>query len=373
MKVNFTGFLTDASGYGEAARRLVSAIATTSIELARGRVLSDGGWRLPTADLSEPVQRVLATPSHANPDAHVMLCAPADFPKVVTTAGEQVGMFCWETDRLPEVCRAGLAAVQRVLVPSMFVRAACNQADIQASIVPFPAVLPPPVDDDSLIRREIPAAGYTFYSIGTWQPRKNPVGLLIAYLTEFTGNDDVQLVIKTGGPDSEKVLDMAERDTKHVLTVLNLPNPPHVKILSGSYRSEDIWQVHHAGDACVSLTRGEAFGLPFLDAMAAGKVVIAPEWGGQRGFLYDYPGYYPVDYTLTPVFQRYPGFDGTQLWAEPHILSAREQMRKVAAWGGIEKIAISHPSSRSSSIEHLGRFSAEVVGATLMECLHGRD
>lgn len=48
---------------------------------------------------------------------------------------------------------------------------------------------------------------------------------------------------------------------------------------------EDMGPLHLAGDAFISLTRGEGFGVGAFEAAAAGKPVIMTGWGGRLDFL----------------------------------------------------------------------------------------
>jgi hypothetical protein len=82
----------------------------------------------------------------------------------------------------------------------------------------------------------------------------------------------------------------------------------------------------------VSLARGEAFGIPMLDAACVGNQVISTGWGGQMDFLPPHLTTY-IPWRWTPVMQAYTHFSGHQLWAEPDLMACVEAMRDLAAGG----------------------------------------
>jgi glycosyltransferase involved in cell wall biosynthesis len=58
--------------------------------------------------------------------------------------------------------------------------------------------------------------------------------------------------------------------------------------------------VHPQIKSLVSLTRGEGFGLPILEAAASGLPVIATSWSGHVDFL-SLGKYIEIDYSLTEI------------------------------------------------------------------------
>jgi len=147
---------------------------------------------------------------------------------------------------------------------------------------------------------------------------------------------------------------------------LNLPNPPRYKLLVGDLTDAALWALHARGDCMVSMTRGEAFGIPLLDALSTGNAIIAPDWGGHVDFLREpfidspavpRPGVRFVRTRLTPVVQKYHYFTGAQNWADPDILDAVSAMR--AAFG----------AGRVKIRRDLSHLSPEVVGRQLLQVL----
>lgn len=383
MKIAYSAFLRDTSGFGEAARRMATAMETAGLEVVPGVVLTDGAIQM------EPVgaaAAILARAPIALPDVHLLFAAAADFPSLAVDARHQVGMTCWETDRVHESALRGAREMDLLVLPSSASARVLGRDILGLELseppsrpghrprlakVPYPTVTPPEgLDRDADLGLGIAPNTYVFYSVMTWQERKNPRGLLTAYLTKFTAGDDVLLVLKIAGGAAMKQRVLAEYAA--LVKDLNLPYaPPAVRFLVGAWPSErQMWALHTRGDCYVTLTRGEAFGLPILDALTVGTSVIATGWGGHLDLLGGpegarRPGVILVPAQFTPVVQRYPHFDGRQLWADPDLCAAREAMAECVGDGRAPKIA-----------HDLAAYSPEAVGqqfATLLTEVLGGD
>ena len=81
-------------------------------------------------------------------------------------------------------------------------------------------------------------------------------------------------------------------------------------------------------DAFISLHRSEGFGFGAAEALAAGKAVVATDYGGTTDFINELTGY-PVAYALEPV--RHGEYVQTkgQVWATANADAAVEALRKV--------------------------------------------
>ncbi len=130
---------------------------------------------------------------------------------------------------------------------------------------------------------------FNFGSIFDWTERKNPIALIRAYYNAFCHGEDVTLTIKTFWrfplDRSKEYIHNAIRGIKSGYkdrTVF-----PKILIWF-DVMSEDIMpNFYKSFDCYVMPTRGEGFGLPFLEAMACGVPTIGPKWGGNTEFMND--------------------------------------------------------------------------------------
>lgn len=369
MKVAYSGFFADSSGFGEAARRSVMALVAAGADVRPGTVFMDGGWQIEPDDA---LMAFLQQKPHEQPDVHVIHAAAKDFPEVAAMhPGVKVGMTCWETNKLHPSAVKGTEAVAGVIVPSVFCASVFKTAGFRATVVPYPLTKaePEPVEPLDLI----PEDTFVFYSVLTWQERKNPLALLTAYAVEFGTDEKVMLVLKVGGENAQFAIARAQEDVQRHLDAMNLPNPPDIRIVGGQMTPGQLAAFHRRGQCYVSLARGEAFGIPMFDAFIQNRAVVATGWSGPIDYLCDNPhpvfkpeafekdGVYLVASVLTPVVQQYPHFAADQAWAQPDIYDAAAMMRRAySEWDWLPDI------NRDTA-----RWQPAAVGRALLDAMKG--
>ena len=340
MKVALSGFLVDPTGFGEAARRYLHALDVAGAEVGLGHLLMDGGDQLDPKENWTWAGITKRRPM-SNADVHFVLAQAAQIPMVRLKARKQIGFTSWETTKLPPSYLAGVSGLDALILPcaqntTLYADAGYDRAHF----VPIPVIGPYEWAEgwEGKLKRagegmaeylKIGDETFVFYTVATWQPRKNPEGILISYLTAFSGYDDVLLVMKVSGGAAQ--LQMARNRYRDLLVDLNIPNPPKVQFIGGAaqFTEEGLWGVHARGDCYVSLSRGEACCIPLVDAYAIGTPVIAPRWGGHRDYMSVKDDCWRVVGGWTPVVQRYPFFDGSQRWFEPNLCEAQYGLQQI--------------------------------------------
>lgn len=183
-------------------------------------------------------------------------------------------------------------------------------------------------------KREWPDWRYTFFSNSDWAGRKGYDILLPAFLEEFNGSENVQLVLAvrkhcSSSEENQKKL-MAE--AKEIIARVQKEDPPKVIFLLETYSDDDLVRLYNAADCFVLLSRGEAWSLPAIQAAVLGKPCIVSAFGGHREYLNEQNSYlvkvdrfdYLQDHQNVDVdLYRYVKF------AEPSKESARGLMRAV--------------------------------------------
>jgi glycosyltransferase involved in cell wall biosynthesis len=140
---------------------------------------------------------------------------------------------------------------------------------------------------------------FNFLFVGHWlrgdlgEDRKN-VGLLVKVFLETFKQSKAEppaLILKTSGGnfsilDQKEILRKIEiiRGTVSLAEGQTMPN---VYVLHGELTDEEMNSLynHSKVKAHVSLTKGEGFGRPLLEASISGKPVIASGWSGHMDFL----------------------------------------------------------------------------------------
>ena len=112
--------------------------------------------------------------------------------------------------------------------------------------------------------------------------RKNIPGLLEAYGKAFTNKDDVCLILKTKDKKPTHQFDISLQDC---LADFKKRFPQHAELKVMSDFVEDISSLYRSVDTIFTMSHCEGFYFPGLEGIAAGKMSIAPNWGGQVDFL----------------------------------------------------------------------------------------
>lgn len=337
LRVLWAGHIGANTGYGRATRDWCRALLTQEdIEL---EVLNLGSEELTDPiyiDVAERIVKAKDPDIVSEPDVVVVHeripWAPQwwndkHIPRVLATA--------WEVRGASDEVRRIASLYDRIVVPSQLSREWLHY---------FADVVPHAVDLDWLLsfrRNRQHNKLYTFLYVGSWNDRKNPAGVLKAYLAAFYHGDPVQLIMHCSGLTEDNLL-----EAKGILAASGLaPNElPKLTITDGSYRSNfDLEMLYTNADAFVTASRGEGFNLGALEAAATGCVIIstpegAPFLDGNFFFLD------PITSAEVPVFPagtvrpaaggvRYEscfprGVTCKQSWGEPDLgeLAGRMQM-----------------------------------------------
>lgn len=357
--VKFHSFL-EAGGYATAALAHVRGLVNAGVPL-HWRVLARAGERaieMPVASMTSILD--MARSDQALADLPALLAAtslPVDYqcvvahtvpefwPQFFEPGKRNVGCTAWETDRLPAHWPSLMDCADCIVVPCAQNRPVFEAAGVRARIDVVPHVrrhawnefLPADVD---AARREfaIDGARTVFYSINAWEPRKDLPALLRAFVTAFSHDDPVALLVKTDptghgppplysrepvAPLARSIIDAAAEAVGHA--------PPPITILPYLMSGRGIDMVHRLGDVYVSMTHGEGWGLGAFDAATLGRPVLMTGWGGHRDFLGDdlaWPGAMPWRMTSVPIFPPHrPSYWRSQRWATVDDDSSVSTMR----------------------------------------------
>ena len=133
--------------------------------------------------------------------------------------------------------------------------------------------------------------------------RKNLFYLIKWFVESFANDKSVGLIVKTNqGRETSIDRVKTKRMLTHVLKELGSPTNPKIYLLHGDMSRSEMNNLYKSKKvkALLSITRGEGFGLPLLEAAVAGLPVIATNWSAHTEFLNN-GRWLKVDYRLGAV------------------------------------------------------------------------
>jgi glycosyltransferase involved in cell wall biosynthesis len=322
--VNLIGYLQDESGWGAATRGYARALESLHLPIA----FND----LSGLSSNRSEDRTLERFDAGHPYCVNLVCVDAaQHFAVLSHVGTgmfegrySIGAWAWELPRFPERWYDRFAYYDEIWVTTSFV------ANVLAPISPVPVVRIPPVltpatraSRDSG-RRRLGASPEEFvylfvFDFHSHMERKNPLALIDAFEAAFAPSEPVRLVIKCVNADSN-------REGFAAMNARAQGYP--IDIHTGYWPSQDVSNLMAACDAYVSLHRSEGTGLTITDAMALGKPVIATSWSGNMDFM-NVSNSYPVRYELVELRENVGPYRSGEVWADPSVEHAAEQMRSV--------------------------------------------
>lgn len=172
--------------------------------------------------------------------------------------------------------------------------------------------------------------------------RKNTLFALKWFCETFKDNKDVGLVVKTNSGQNS-ILDF--RKTKDIFKRLvgevRKGDYPRIYLVHGALDDREVAALyrHESIKALLTLTRGEGFGLPILEAAASDLPVIATNWSGHLDFL-GLGKFIKLDYALHEVHESRVDnaiFLKDMKWAEVNEQDVKRKLRKFVAASSIPK------------------------------------
>ncbi len=351
--VRFFGPIGENSGYGQAVRNFSQAFSDSGIPTQFKFTNSNAKY------LSELKNYDGGT----NIDFYLH-CPPFNRHK---SRSYKIGYFYWEADRLPNFWANSINVLNEIWAPCELVKTACLKAGYRGPI----KVVPTPVREFNLNNKiGIPAMFsndymlsddvYKFYSIFQWHERKGYKELLKAYLSEFSTDDNVVLILKVnplviGGNDENKIMS----DILKIKTFIGKKAQPPIFLSKKIIKREDISALHASADCYVSPHHGEGWGMPIHDAMYAGKQIITTQFGGVTEYLSDKSAHI-INHKLKPVtgMEWSPLYGPYQLWAQPNLNHLSGLMRDVYLNSSKykDKESAAAEIARSMSIANMAEF-----------------
>jgi glycosyltransferase involved in cell wall biosynthesis len=316
------------SGYGDMSRDIIRHLIEYDKYDVKIVSVNWGDTPMNALDINKPkdkmiIDRILTGPLYRQPELFVTITIPTEFEpigkyNIGITAGIETTIAApqWiESCNKMDVVFTISEHSKNVLLSSKFGRQAQNGQNLGSLEIEKPIEVLHNCIDQVVFKKleyeadvlpsvkevlaDIPEK-FCYLFVGHWlrgdlgEDRKN-VGLLIKVFLEtfkqVKASVPPALILKTSG-GSFSILDKKEilkkiNTIKQSVQLTEGQVLPNIYVLHGELTDEEMNSLynHPKVKAHVSLTKGEGFGRPLLEASISGKPVIASGWSGHMDFL----------------------------------------------------------------------------------------
>lgn len=142
-----------------------------------------------------------------------------------------------------------------------------------------------------------------FTGFDPYSDRKNIFNTIKWFCEAFAGDRDVGLVLKTNhGRGTTIDRQITKNKIRQLISEVRHGDFPKIHLIHGNLTAAEVAGLYsHPQVKCfLSLTRGEGFGLPILEASASGLPVMTTNWSAQLDFL-SLGKFIPITYKLIDI------------------------------------------------------------------------
>jgi len=329
INLKWVGPIFDSSGYASSSRSYISGLINSNKLNLTLEATTFEDKKIKYKEFSKLADSYVD--KNLDTKIQIIHSTPEIFPRFIDKNKYNIGYTTWETDKLPKDWIYLCNQVDELFVPSTWNKEVFINSGVVKPITVIPHIINTNMNNKiSNVSLGTDEGCYVFYSIFQYIERKNPLGLLLAYLTEFTKEDNVCLVLKTYRLNTSVVeQNIIKQDILKTKESLKLTNYPTIRFFGDLITNEQIRGLHNKCDCFVMIPRAEGFSITHAEAMSFGKPTIGVSYSGNTDFMNN-DNSYLVSYQLTPVYNMLFGeYNGSMTWAEPNINELKQIMRYV--------------------------------------------
>ena len=359
MKILYIGHYKDGTGWGNAAINNILALDSAGIQV------------VPRAITFEPEPKSYPDrikDLEQQPTEGCDICVQHTLPHLYSYNSNftNIGFIASETNHFKDSCWQHYAnLMDAIWVPTSHTKGACRMSGITAPVHVVPHSLNISSYKDTANGNKIQelADTFNFAFIGEFIERKNIQALVRAFHTEFDITQPVNLYIKT----SQQPLEYIQNYCQQIKNGLKIRKRYKEEIVVCGYLDkEDYISVLSQCHSFVMPSRGEAFCIPALEAMALGIPVIYTKDTGMDDFCIGSA----VGSTETPCVGAVSTLQNlctaNNTWSEINVAELAIAMRNAyMRWNSEES-----NKQRKAVIKRAKQYSHQKVGKQLKELLN---
>jgi ADP-heptose:LPS heptosyltransferase/glycosyltransferase involved in cell wall biosynthesis len=401
-KLIFRGPVLTASGYGVHARQLLKALIESqqfdiSVESVRWGTTSFISERSEFFDEIYRLSKKFEVEKKLNVtyDISVQVTIPIEFQKMADfNIGVTAGI---ETNYIsPEWLLKVNEIIDLLIVPSVHSRNVFEQSKFKGDDGSFlelkkPIVIVPEAVDTDLFNLNTEEEkslslfdfdtnfNFLFVGLGFEKPfgedRKNISSLVKWFCERFNSDDNIGLVLKTGLACNSLMDFEATKgkinNIKEMLKPWSLLKLPKIHLVHGRLSDYELSLLykHPKIKSFISLTHGEGYGLPLIEAAACGLPVLATNWSGHLDFLCinGKKKFVPLDFKLQQIPESavWKGvMESNSSWANVDENDVKMKMKKISMSYDKPKewaLELAEHIKNNYSFEKIGKEFVDVV------------
>lgn len=334
-EIVLVGPFLDVSGTAEVNRNIYLALFDLGIKV---KLVDLPYWSHIKAELSPEVREKIDIGLHRNDvrnDIALHLCPPDPFRGVPDVGAKlQFSYTVFETDKCPILWRDVFngPTFHEIWVSCDFHKEAYIAQGVNKDKI---KVINFGMDTDKFNPNATPLEfkdkkKFNFGTSLDWSERKNPRGMVTAFLQEFDKDEDVAFIIKSyTGYGDDAAAEGIKNEIRRIRAMLR--SKANILFVKDYLHSDLLPNFHTAIDTWVNLSRGEGWDLGTLQSMACGVPVVGADNTSHQVYLNKENGYpvscQKVAITNQEFLAKNPQFMGHS-WYEPNLKDARRLMRQ---------------------------------------------